>query len=141
MWFIYALVAAILWGLNYSLSEKVLQHISPLTLLALEMVSGGIIFLITVFLFGFRTDLITLKEQPYVLWLTVFNIMAVLVASLFIVYSIQTKNATVAGIIELIYPLFTIFFTWLLFNQLHINLQVILGGSLIIAGVIVISFA
>lgn len=62
-------------------------------------------------------------------------------ANLFIVYSIQVKDATAAGIVELIYPLFTILFTWLLFRENHITAPVILGGGLIFAGVLLISQA
>lgn len=44
MWLVFAITAALLWGLNYSLAEKVLQSISPVTLLALEMLVGAIVF-------------------------------------------------------------------------------------------------
>src|SRR5262249_40196016 len=127
--------------LNYSLAEKILESISPLTLLAFEMIVGTILFCTALFLFGYRADLIILKAQPKVLWLTICDIFVVLIASLLIFYSIQAKNATVAAIIELIYPLFTIFFTWMLFQQSHITWHVIVGGGLILIGVFIIGFA
>lgn len=42
MWLTYAIIAAILWGFNYALAEKILQSISPVSLLALEMLFGAI---------------------------------------------------------------------------------------------------
>jgi len=140
-WIIYAILAAILWGLNYTLAEKILQSISPITLLALEMLFGGVLFFIISYFMQLKTDLITLTTQPTLFLLTVCEIIAVLIASYFIVLSIHSKNATVAGIIELIYPLFTIMFTWLLFRENHLNLPTLIGGGFILIGVLIISFA
>lgn len=140
-WIIYAVLAAILWGLNYSLAEKVLQSISPITLLALEMLTGSIIFLVLAYFMQLKTDLTVLLTQPKLLCWTIAEIFVVLIASYFIVVSIQSKNATVAGIIELIYPIFTILFTWILFQENHVNFPTIFGGIFILLGVIIISFA
>lgn len=49
MWVTYAIFAAILWGLNYALAEKILHHISPITLLSLEMLIGAVFFFILSF--------------------------------------------------------------------------------------------
>ncbi|VVC77122.1 hypothetical protein AQUSIP_24490 [Aquicella siphonis] len=141
MWFAYALLAAVLWGLNYSLAEKILQSISPITLLALEMLAGAILFFIISYCMNLRADWVTLTTRPSVLWMTILEIIVVLTASFFIVASIQGKNATVAGIIELIYPLFTILFTWVLFRENHVNLPVMIGGGFILLGVLIISYA
>lgn len=141
MWIIYALLAAILWGLNYSLAEKVLQNISPITLLAIEMFFGAILFFIISYFTHLKADFHTLLTHSNVLILTLVEIVTILFASYFIVKSIYTKDATVASIVEIIYPLFTILFTWLLFSENHLNLSVMIGGSLILVGVVIISFA
>ena len=141
MWFIYAILAAILWGLNYSLAEKILQYISVYTLLSLEMFFGAILFFTLSFFTHLKTDLTILTNNTNLFWMTIFEIITVIIANYFIVISVQSKNATVAGIIELIYPLFIILFTWLLFREYHVNLSVILGGIFILIGVLIISFA
>ncbi|MBV9575345.1 MAG: DMT family transporter [Gammaproteobacteria bacterium] len=141
MWILYALLAAILWGLNYSLAEKILHSISPITLLSIEMFFGAILFFIISYFTHFKTDFHTLLTQTNILILTLVEVAVILLASYFIVKSINSKDATVAGIIEIIYPLFTVLFTWLLFGENHINLPVIIGGSLILVGVAIISFA
>ncbi|KTC76755.1 DMT family transporter [Legionella brunensis] len=139
MWLIFAIAAALLWGLNYSLAEKILHSISPVTLLALEMLIGAIIFSLVSYFTTFKKDLALLSTEPTLLWLTILEVAIVILASFFIVYSIQFKNATLAGIVELIYPLFIILFTWLLFRENHVDTSVIIGGLLIFVGVLIIS--
>lgn len=141
MWIFYAIFAAILWGINYSLAEKILKSISPPSLLALEMLVGALAFSVVSYFTTMKHDLSILANDPKILWLTLTEIIVVILASFFIASSIQYKNATVAGIIELIYPLFTILFTWFFFGQSHVNFSVIIGGVLIFSGVLIISFA
>lgn len=139
MWIIYALLAAILWGLNYSLSERILNSISPVTLLALEMTTGGILFAIVANFTSLKQDWKTLMVEPNLFWITLLEVIVVIIASFCIVVSVHAKNATAAGIIELIYPLFIILFSWLLFGENHVNTSVIVGGILIFIGVLLIS--
>ncbi len=58
--------------------------------------------------------------------------------SFFILYSISLKNATMANIIEISYPVFTFFFAWLLFRDVQLNTAAALGGLLIFSGIAVI---
>ncbi|KTC79793.1 DMT family transporter [Legionella cherrii] len=141
MWFTFAIFAAILWGFNYALAEKILNSISPTTLLALEMTIGAVLFTCISFFTTMKKDVELLTTDSGLLLLTVAEIAIVLVASYFIATSISLKNATIAGIVELTYPIFTVIFTWFLFNQVHVNLSVIIGGLLIFIGILVISLA
>ncbi|MBX9705949.1 MAG: DMT family transporter [Gammaproteobacteria bacterium] len=141
MWFIFAVLAAILWGLNYALAEKVLYRLSPVGLLTIELWIGALLFTLISYFTTLKRDLVILMTEPVTLWLTLSEAIVVVIASFFIVASIQLKNATVAGLIELAYPLFTIFFSWLLFNEFHLNSWMILGGLLIFIGVLIISLA
>lgn len=141
MWLTFAIIAAILWGFNYALAEKILYSISPVTLLALEMLCGAILFTIISYFTTMKKDFELIMTQPNIRWLVLAEIVVVLLASFFIVASIRLKNATVAGILELVYPLFTILFTWFLFHETHVNLPVIIGGILIFIGVLIISLA
>ena len=140
MWLIFAIIAAILWGMNYALAERVIKSISPATLLALEMLAGAIIFSAISFFTSWKKDVNLLLTDTHLLWLTIAEIVVVVVASFFIVSSINFKNATLAGIVELIYPLFIILFSWLFFGENHVNFSVIIGGMLIFIGVLIISF-
>lgn len=141
MWIVLAISAAILWGMNYSIAEKVLASISPITLLALEMALGALVFLTIGYFTSFKQDIHTLANHPSILWLTLANVVTLIAASFFINTSILYKNGTVAGIIEIIYPIFIILFTWLFFNENHVNTGVIIGGIFIFIGVIIVSLS
>ncbi|WP_131795815.1 DMT family transporter [Fluoribacter gormanii] len=141
MWFIFAAFAAILWGLNYALTEKILHGISSITLLALEMFIGTIVFASISFFSTMKEDLSLLATNIELLWLTIIGVIIALMANYFIFSSINLKNATTAGIIELMYPLFTIIFTWYLYGQNHLTLSLFMGSLFIFIGVIIITLA
>lgn len=138
MWIALALMAAVLWGLNYTLAERVLQNISVFTLLAMEMLIGTVVFSLLAWCTSLKKDLTALVSETNLLWITLAEIVIVTLASYLVVVSIRAKNATAAGIIELVYPLFTIFFTWILFRENHANSSVWIGGALVFAGVFIL---
>ena len=55
-------------------------------------------------------------------------------ASVLLFMSIENKNATLASLIEITYPVFVALFAFLIFRQMHLNISVIIGGVLIMAG-------
>lgn len=140
MWLIYALFAAITWGLNYALDERVFKsNVSPLTLLALQAWAAAIIFTILATATSFKNDLTMISTNRILLYTTLAALLSAATGNFFIAVSIQAKNATFAALIEESYPLFTILFTFLLFKQNYLSPNVIIGGSLIMIGVAVIS--
>jgi drug/metabolite transporter (DMT)-like permease len=48
------------------------------------------------------------------------------------------KNPTLASLIEVSYPLFVVFFTWVFFREIQLNAMTCMGGLLVLAGVMVI---
>ena len=68
----------------------------------------------------------------------VCGIAALCIAEFGIGYSIQGKNATLAGLIEISYPLFIALFAYFLFGEMQIGVASALGGVLIFAGVALI---
>jgi drug/metabolite transporter (DMT)-like permease len=48
--------------------------------------------------------------------------------------SINSKNATLASLIEITYPLFVVIFAYVFFRQLHLTPSVVIGGLMIMAG-------
>jgi uncharacterized membrane protein len=142
MWLVYAILAAVIWGLNYTLDERVFKNnISPFTLLAFIGLVGGFVFLILSYFNRLKTDIQIITHNKTVLIILLSTIVAANLGTLFIALSIQAKNATLAAIIELAYPVFTIFFSWMLFKENYLNLQVVLGGILIMAGAGLIALA
>lgn len=142
MWLIYAALAAIIWGLSYTLDERVFRnHISPLTLLAGSMLIGGSVFLVLAYFFRLKADIIILSQNRKLLWLMLSAIIAANAGTFFIALSIQAKNATLAAIIELSYPFFTILFAWLIFKENYFNIKIMIGGMLMLFGATLISLA
>lgn len=139
MWLLYALGASTLWGLNYSLNERVFQgKVSPTTLLVFQGLAGMLIALA----FGhgrLAPDLRALSQDRATLWVAGGALLTYGLGNLLISLSIQAKNATLAGLVELSYPIFTVLFTWLLFHQLHLSPMSLAGGVLIMLGIVLVS--
>lgn len=141
MWLIIAAAAAVIWGLNYSLDEKIFQlQVSPLTLLAFQCWLGALVFSVLSFITTGKTDLTILSTNRTALWLSIASIIAVNAGIYLIAASIQAKNATLASLVEQTYPIFTVFFTYVLFNVSHLTRNVVIGGVLILLGAIIIAF-
>lgn len=137
MWIVYALCAAVFWGLSYTYSEQVLRKISVSSLLLMD----GLACLTMALTAGLITksvgrdwDIIKKGELPASVLVT--SIVVYSIATLFIIMSIKAKNATMAGLIEISYPIFTALFAWLIFKETQFNAGTIAGAVLIFSGVI-----
>ena len=141
MWAIYAIIAAVLWGVDYALTEKVLQSIRFPLLLSIELFFGFLTMLgIAVFSGSYKADLTGLFTSNRTLVLVIAIVVAFNVANMFIVLSIGDKNATLSGLIEISYPLFIAIFSWLLFKENNLNAGAVVGGFLILTGVSLIYY-
>jgi drug/metabolite transporter (DMT)-like permease len=140
MWIFYSIVAAIFWGLDYTLTGKVLEKIQFSTLLTIELFFGFLAMLGLMLASGaYTTDLPTLlySSKKTILYIAVI-IICFNIANVFIVLSIGKGNATLSGLIEISYPLFIAGFSWLLFGEVAVNFGTAIGGSLILFGVLTI---
>ena len=140
MWFIYALGAAVLWGINYSVSGRVMERgLSPFTLFLLDLVFGLLTIGSFVLASG-RARNVTAEVRslgPH--WPLLLVVMTcVTLAGLLSFMAIGAKNATLASLIEISYPLFVAFFAWLFFREVQWNWPTIIGGILTLAGVAVV---
>jgi len=136
MWILFAVGASIFWGITYTISEHVYRHISVLTALAISLtVSGVVLGLIALGTGSFGKDIATLASSPKILWLFVAGVIIFIVAELLIGFSITSKNATVAGLIEISYPIFTILFSYLLFRENNLILATAIGGAFVFVGI------
>lgn len=141
LWLVYALGAAFIWGINYAVSGRLLERgMSPQTLFLLDLVFGAMALVVVISLTGRWSATVTEIQQarPDLVWL-VIAVVASVSAGLLIFMSIQTKNATVASLIEVTYPLFTALFAWLLFRQTTLNPATIIGGLFIFIGVLIVA--
>jgi drug/metabolite transporter (DMT)-like permease len=136
IWFVYACSAAVLWGLSYTVSEQLMKKLSIPTVL-LTAALGNLIFALAagLILKKFPKDWETLKTGDGVTWLMLGSVAVYVAANIFILLATKSKNATMAAMVEITYPLFTALFAWLLFKEMQVNTGTALGGVLILCGV------
>src|SRR3974377_2437865 len=140
MWLAYFLGAAILWGINYAASGRVMNRgLSPANLFLLDL-----LFALTVLgglsvASGRTRDYMAevARLGPDRLWLAVAMICST-AGGLAIFKAIDSKNATLASLIEVSYPFFVAVFAWLFCRETQFNLPTVLGGALILGGVAVV---
>ena len=141
VWLVYALGAAVIWGVNYAVSGRLLERgMSAQTLFLVDLVFGTLaVGLLITFSGRWSATLSELQQaKPDALWLFI-AVLAATTAGLLIFMSIGAKNATVASLIEVSYPLFTAFFAWALFRQTTLNAATVIGGLLILTGVLIVA--
>ena len=133
-WYVTALGAALVWGIHYPLIANALKKFSFASVLLLTAL--GIIAVAPIFYREIAADYFILKAMD---WRTkaVFLLPAVtgLLGSALLFISIDSKNATLASLIEISYPVFVALFTYVLFRDVQINAGVLVGAALVFTGV------
>ena len=132
-WYVTALGAALIWGIHYPLVDFALKRVSVFSVLLLTVVP--IVLLIPIFLRDVAQDLNSVRtlsglEQGLIAAIALTS----LLGAVLLYVSIAGKNATLASLIEITYPVFVVFFSFVLFRHLHLNASVIVGGLMVIAG-------
>lgn len=139
MWLVYAISASMVWGLSYVIAERIFQHkASPLTIVGIEMFVGSLILLCVSWFNKLTTDLKDIAADSSLWFLLICGTITSVGGNLLIAASIKEKNAVLAGLVEISYPLFVALFAYLLFGVNHINTSVVIGGLLIMLGVVLI---
>lgn len=140
MWFVYALLAAVIWGISYAASGRAIERgISPLLFFFLYAGSGTIISLLALAVTGKAASIGSEIRGIGSDWgWLVVAIVTSGIGGLLIYMAIGEKNATIASLIEISYPLFVAFFAWLFFRETQFNLATALGGLMIMGGVVVV---
>ncbi|CAN5745673.1 hypothetical protein BH09VER1_BH09VER1_11300 [soil metagenome] len=140
MWFVYAMSAAVIWGVSYAASGRVIQRGMTPTVFFFLYAAFGV--LSTASFLAATGRFVTLPGQIRELegdwkWLVIAVITSV--AGAFLIYmAISEKNATVASLIEISYPFFVAIFAWVFFRDTQFNWQTVVGGALILSGVAVV---
>ena len=132
-WYIAALGAALAWGVHYPLVGFALQRISLFGVLLISVLP--ILFLVPFFTGQLSTDIQNFRGLPSSEqgMISVIGITS-LIGAAFVFLAISSKNATLASLIEITYPVFVAFFSYVMFRHVHLNASVIVGGLLVIAG-------
>jgi drug/metabolite transporter (DMT)-like permease len=135
----YALSAAVIWGIHYNLLSKSMTVITPLTaywLPSVLMIAGLPIFYKTLVADYYAVMAAPLEVKISTIVIAFTSVMA----SVALYKAIQMHNPTHAGLIEITYPIFIGMFGILLFKEHHIDVWTLVGGALILAGSSVIIY-
>jgi len=141
LWIIYAFSAAILWGLGYVLAEKIMNETTitpPFLMIIMNMIALPLYFLITNYLGEFKNGWGDVFANWQTVALLVIAALTTVGGNILILHSIHAKNATLASMIEISYPLFVVLFTFLIFKSFYITWEIAFGGFLIFLGSLII---
>lgn len=136
IWLVYACSAAVLWGISYTVSEQLMKKISiPGVLLTAAL--GNILFAVAIGLWrgDFSKDIAALKAADGPFKLMLGSVAVYVGANVFILLATKSKNATMAAMVEITYPLWTALFAWILFKETQMNTGTAAGAVLILCGV------
>ena len=132
-WYITALGAALVWGIHYPLVGYALKKISIIGVLFLTLIP--LIFITPFFINNLIHDYRVFTSLETTAKLTIITIgLTSILGAILLFLSIESKNATLASLIEITYPIFVALFSFFLFKHTHFNSSVILGGIMVIAG-------
>ena len=139
MWFWYAIIASLLWGVGYVANQYLLRSFSSSEILFLESILIIILLLpLLHFTNGISTTFAKLANIKLFLILLGSGLIYISAASL-ILKSISASNASIAAIIEASYPIFTMLFAYLILGEVQFTLTSLIGCALVLAGLVVIN--
>jgi len=132
-WYVAALGAAITWGIYYPLVDMALKRISLYSVILLSMIP--VFLVLPVFLKTVSADIETVKSLPVSeQWVFALLGLIGLFGEVMVYLAISGKNATLASLIEMTYPLFVVFFAYVFYRQMHVTASVFIGGLMILIG-------
>lgn len=139
MWIIYAIGASMLWGVTYVLGEQLYKKISITTSIAATGLAALIVLSLLAAQQGYlKRDIATLMSSKGLMFLFVTHVAVFVLAEICIALSITNKNATLAGLVEISYPIFIALFAYFIFKENSLNISSVAGGLLIFSGIFVI---
>lgn len=138
--FFYSISAAVLWGLVYSLSQKLVDKASPLAVIFIESVLFILLFVPIIFFDPNLLKSIIPSFKANWLLFVLSSVLAIF-ANFLILSGIKILGASTASIFEIAYPFFVVLFSYFIF-QTEITAHFLAGASLIFLGsYIIIKFS
>jgi len=138
-WYIAALAAAVTWGIYYPLVDMALKKISLFSVILLSMIP--VFLAMPFFLKTISNDIETVKALPSSeQWIIASIGLIGLFGEVMVYLAITGKNATLASLIEMTYPVFVVLFAYVFYRQMHVTASVLVGGLMILAGAGVIIY-
>jgi drug/metabolite transporter (DMT)-like permease len=139
-WWGYALLSAACWGIQYVLMETLFRRVDFAAAFSFLSLANGILVAAVLWILYPRQNWWKLGESWSVIGLVLLYLVFGTGAYLFNALAINQKNATLASLLEISYPLFIILFTALFFRQIHLDFIGLVGATLIFIGCILVVF-
>ncbi len=140
-WWIYALISAACWGAQYVLMESLFRKVDFAAAFSFLSLMNGILVSAIFWVLYPRQNWAKLWESWPTIWMMILYLLFGTGAYLFNALAINEKNATMASLLEISYPLFIILFTLIFLRELHLNAAGLAGAVLILAGCVLVVFS
>ena len=138
-WYVAALGAAVTWGIYYPLVDMALKRVSLYSVILLSMIP--VFLVMPLFIRTLDNDIQIWKTLPVnEQWVIACIGLIGVVGEVLVYLAISGKNATLASLIEMTYPLFVVIFAYVFYKQMHVTLSVFVGGLMILVGAGVIIY-
>jgi len=132
-WYVTAIGSAMVWGIHYPLIDFAMKRLSVYSVLLLSVIP--VVLLMPFFMRDIAIDIDTFKSLPTSEQLIIATVgITSTIGAVFLYLAINNKNATLASLIEMTFPLFVVIFAYVFFRQWHVNTSVIIGGAMIQSG-------
>ena len=138
-WYVAALGAAVTWGIYYPLADMALKKISIYSVILLSMIP--VLLVLPIFIKSVNNDIAVVRGLPWSeQWIFLILGLIGLVGEVLVYTAITGKNATLASLIEMTYPVFVVIFAYLFYREMHVTPSVFVGGLLILTGAAIIIY-
>ena len=137
-WWAYALVSAACWGAQYVLLETLFRRVDFAAAFSFLSLANGILVAALFWVLYPKQNWVKLGESWQIIWLVILYLIFGTGAYMFNAFAINEKNATLASLLEISYPLFIVLFTAIFLRQVHLNLTGFFGAALIFAGCVLV---
>jgi drug/metabolite transporter (DMT)-like permease len=132
-WWSYAIFSAACWGMQYLLLETLFGRVEFAAAFSFLSLANGLMVAGVMFVISPKQNWSQLWQNWPVAGLVLLYLVFGTGAYVFNAYAIHQKNATMASLLEIAYPVFIILFTAIFLRKVHLNL-IGFGGALLIVG-------
>jgi drug/metabolite transporter (DMT)-like permease len=137
-WWSCAILSAACWGMQYLLLETLFGRVEFAAAFSFLSLANGLMVAAIMFVISPKQNWTQLWQNWPVAGLVFLYLVFGTGAYVFNAYAIHQKNATMASLLEIAYPVFIILFTAVFLRKVHLNLIGFAGAFLIIGGSVLV---
>jgi drug/metabolite transporter (DMT)-like permease len=135
---VFAIIASLAWGLQYVLLERLLIKVPSTVFFALTSTAAFVFRWLIVLLQKTSLNMKQYFRDSHTMRLMLIVVTLFVLGNVVMVFAIKGKNATVASLIEISYPLFVVLFGYLIYRNTHLNTGTIIWWLLVLWGIIMV---